>query len=1044
MKNIERALKTAEKNERSSEASSEATREESSNETILCAGAASDIFLSSIKNSPNKTQVLDVVLFSQRYLTECIFGQRVLKVIRVLLADFQETEEDHQLFLTFQDEFRQSVKCWMKLQHKNVAHVGALLGAPDRLGFFSTYYPQGSLRSYIAQHLKGESQATRSRINALIMDVVTGLEYLHSQNPPVVHGNINADKVYVDAEGIAKLGEFGLAASTLSFPDLVPAISHAGLVRWMSPEQFELEEQPTIYSDVWALGCTILEMITGRLPYHNHRQDAKVTQKILSGEMPGSRPQNKTSDRIDFEYQKTWDVIELCWTTSPVARPSCAKLLEKISSCTAEAPPRAYMSESDYSNLHGLIIGINKYKSSHNADLDGCVSDATSVLNYLVQDLGVPRGQILTLFDEQATREGIITAFWTHLIHNGSIKPSDPIVIYYAGQGESALAPPEIYSSDGQWEFILPHDGDTTNRDETYIFGIEDRTLGALIYELNKEKGDNITVILDCSFSGRMIKAPAAGSFVLLAACRDSEQAQTVQNMDPITNKVLEPPVTGLFTSSLLKALRQCNPAVTSYSEIMRIVISYIQKEVSRSGELTTQVPQCEGKNKDRILFQTRFAMTEGMIALLPTRDRTMFRIKAGSASGIQVGTELDIYSGNMSIESTPLAKLVAIEVTPTEAVLSVPDTGMVPEVPQNAYVVITKYNSQGVRILVEDESKLLPVWNEVFDNLRSLPIEVVFSKPGEPSDLVLVPAEDEVKLQRQDPSLIQLEPKDLTLQHSLGAEELTRRMTFIIQFHFHLQRRNPDSPLKGQVDMQLIELKNQINPILRIEEFVPLQTRTNLFGDSLVTGAVAELPADPYTRYGLVLTNRSNWPLYAYVLYFDLEDYSIGCLYEPPSRSSKPPLTNDWKELPVGYGSSGTDPLRVESTTGAPKETGFFMLFVSSSWVDISHIEQPSPFEQESGDARRRNMGRKAGLVDMSGDSRADPIAMDDRKRHLGHSRPTTLDASVWDVILIPVSIIRVGEETNISLRDTFFPSLLSRGRFGELRKPSETHWIR
>ncbi|QRW13587.1 ICE-like protease (caspase) p20 domain protein [Ceratobasidium sp. AG-Ba] len=683
------------------------------------------------------------------------------------------------------------------------------------------------------------------------------------------------------------------------------------------------------------------------------------------------------------------------------------------------------MSESDYSNLHGLVIGINKYKSPVRADLDGCVSDATSVLNYLVQDLGVPRGQILTLFDEEATREGIITAFWTHLIQNGNIKPSDPIVIYYAGHGESVLAPQEIYSSDGHWEFILPHDASTLNPDGSYIFGIPDRTLGALIYELHKEKGDNITVIMDSCFSGsgtrrrsrsrqshdpnappipptldrdilnipppivqtqalsvkkgRNLSAPSLETHVLLAACQNLEQAQEVQNMDPITNQVLEPPITGLFTSSLLKALRQCNPAVTSYSEIMRVVINNIQKEVSRSRELTMQIPQCEGKKKDRILFQTRFAMSKGMITLLPTRDRTVFRIKAGSASGIQVGTELGVYSGTMSIGSTPLAKLVAIDVTPIGAVLSVPEEGMVPEVPQNAYVVITKYNSQGVRILVEDESKLPPDWNEVFDNLRSLPIEVAFSKPGEPSDLVLVPAEGEVKLQRQDPSLIQLEPKDLTLRHSLGAEELTRRMTFIIQFHFHLQRRNPDSPLKGQVDMQLVELKSQINPLLRIEEYVPLGTRTNLFGDSLVTGAVAELPADPSTRYGLVLTNRSNWPLYAYVLYFDLEDYSIGCLYEPPSRSSKPPLTNDGKDLPVGYGSSGTDPLRVESTTGAPKETGFFMLFVASSWVDISHIEQPSPFEQESGDARRRNMDRRAGP-----------------------------DASVWDVILIPVSIVR------------------------------------
>ncbi|KAG8713633.1 hypothetical protein FRC09_018505, partial [Ceratobasidium sp. 395] len=259
--------------------------------------------------------------------------------------------------------------------------------------------------------------------------------------------------------------------------------------------------------------------------------------------------------------------------------------------------------------------------------------------------------------------------------------------------------------------------------------------------------------------------------------------------------------------------------------------------------------------------------------------------------------------------------------------------------------------------------------------NIRSLPIDVVLSKPGEVSDLVLVPSDEGVILQRQDPSLIQLEPGDITLKHSLGVEELTRRLALIVQFHFHLQRRNPESPLKGVVDMQLIELKSQINPMLGYEEYVPVEDRTNLFGDSLTTGAVTELKADSDKRYGLVLTNRSNWPLFAYVLYFDLTDYSIGCLHSPQSRSMSAPLSNNGQEYPVGYGNSGSEPLQIESSGGSGKETGFFMLFVSSSWVDISHMEQPSPFEEEP-DVRN------------------------------GADRTVKLDSSAWDIILVGVSI--------------------------------------
>ncbi|KAF8596662.1 hypothetical protein BDV93DRAFT_454444, partial [Ceratobasidium sp. AG-I] len=149
--------------------------------------------------------------------------------------------------------------------------------------------------------------------------------------------------------------------------------------------------------------------------------------------------------------------------------------------------------------LHALIIGINEYKSPERKNLRGCVADAESIVAYLTHNLCVPHAQILCLLNEQATRQEIIDSFRSHLINNSTIKYSDPIIIYFAGHGDSVEAPAEWYSSDGKCEMILPYDASWSYN---FVHGIPDRTLGALISELHQAKGDNITVILDSCFSG--------------------------------------------------------------------------------------------------------------------------------------------------------------------------------------------------------------------------------------------------------------------------------------------------------------------------------------------------------------------------------------------------------------------------------------------------------------------------------------------------------------------------------------------------------------
>ncbi|KAG8738220.1 hypothetical protein FRC10_007124, partial [Ceratobasidium sp. 414] len=396
------------------------------------------------------------------------------------------------------------------------------------------------------------------------------------------------------------------------------------------------------------------------------------------------------------------------------------------------------MSGPDLSDLHGLIIGIDNYKDPQHQCLKGCVNDATSVFNYFTgPDLNVPEDQFVCLFDHEATRDGIFKAFQDHLINNEKINRSDPIVIYFSGHSDRLPAPAEWYSDDGYAGLILPYDAGS--RQMGYTHGIPDRTLGALIHRLHEVKGDNILFGQRHNWS----RHP-----------RPSRRLQ--KHRDSLSS--------GLFTTALIQAFGDCDLATTSYAGLMRIVqkkIHTLMSQVSRRLPVLIQTPQCEGQKQDRLLFRTQFALCKGMIPLDYRPENNRFHIKAGNASGIQSGTVLDVY---LEGYPTPLVRLVATQVSSTTAILNFQDKDTVVEIPQNAYVVVAKYTGQAIRIFADDRLCLPEQWQDVFYRVKSLPIDIVWAKPGEASDLVLETTERGVLVNWQDPYVIRLEPRDIVL----------------------------------------------------------------------------------------------------------------------------------------------------------------------------------------------------------------------------------------------------------------------------------------
>jgi hypothetical protein len=146
--------------------------------------------------------------------------------------------------------------------------------------------------------------------------------------------------------------------------------------------------------------------------------------------------------------------------------------------------------------LFALLIGINDYRSNEWPDLLGGIQDAEAMQDYLENVMRIPPSRIRALHGENATRSAIIHELRS-LKSNSQINHGDPILIFFAGHGDSTDAPPGWETEDNEIQLLVPFDGDSSGDDGQITFSIPDRTLGTLIEDIAREKGDNIVSILE-------------------------------------------------------------------------------------------------------------------------------------------------------------------------------------------------------------------------------------------------------------------------------------------------------------------------------------------------------------------------------------------------------------------------------------------------------------------------------------------------------------------------------------------------------------------
>ena len=122
------------------------------------------------------------------------------------------------------------------------------------------YAQTGSLK----QKLEASGGLNEKVVVTYVVKVLEGLDYLHHNG--IVYCNLKASNILMTRSGNVKLSDFGLSLNLHTFEDADKGVSC--MPNWSAPEVVDLG-RASAKSDIWSLGCTVIELLTGNPPYGN-------------------------------------------------------------------------------------------------------------------------------------------------------------------------------------------------------------------------------------------------------------------------------------------------------------------------------------------------------------------------------------------------------------------------------------------------------------------------------------------------------------------------------------------------------------------------------------------------------------------------------------------------------------------------------------------------------------------------------------------------------------------------------------------------------
>ena len=239
-----------------------------------------------------------------------VYRARDLKLDREIAIKM--LKEEYSTDKEFIERFKNEARAAARLSHSNIVAAYDIVNSGDMHYIVMELVEGITLRDYIAR----KGRLSNKETIGIAMQAAEGLGEAHRNG--IIHRDIKSQNIIISKEGRIKIGDFGIAKRVSTDSSGQPVI---GSAHYMAPEQAQSGEADA-RSDLYSLGISMYEMITGRLPYQGedagnvimaHMQDAMVPPVVYnSGIYPALNDiiLKATKKAPEDRYQSAEELIE--------------------------------------------------------------------------------------------------------------------------------------------------------------------------------------------------------------------------------------------------------------------------------------------------------------------------------------------------------------------------------------------------------------------------------------------------------------------------------------------------------------------------------------------------------------------------------------------------------------------------------------------------------------------------------------------------------------------------------------------------------------